>query len=82
MTRRGIQAEPVNTPRRRRITPFRLVSVCMALLVGVTGWGSVREVQLSSDASQLGDLIRSGLEALESGDFTTASSRTPTHSGY
>lgn len=74
VTRRGIQAEPTNTPRRRRITPFRLVSVCMALLVGVTGWWSVREFQLSSDASQLGDLIRSGLEALESGDFTTASS--------
>jgi len=74
VTRRGIQAEPANTPRRRRITPFRLVSVCMALLVGVTGWWSVREFQLSSDASQLGDLIRSGLEALESGDFTTASS--------
>ena len=74
MTRRGIQAESASTPRRRRITPFRLVTVCMVLLVGVTGWWSVREFQLSSDVSQLGELIRNGLESLEAGDFTTAAS--------
>ena len=44
----------------------------MLVLVGVTGWWSVRQFQLSSDASQLGDLTRSGIESLESGDFTTA----------
>ena len=72
VTRRGIQVESSYTPRRRRITPFRLVAVCMLLLVVVTGWWSVRQFQLSSDASQLGDLTRSGIESLESGDFTTA----------
>ncbi len=44
----------------------------MLLLVGVTGWWSVRQFRLSSDASQLGDLTRRGIESLESGDFTTA----------
>ena len=72
VTRRGIQAESSYTPRRRRITPFRMVAVCMLLLVGVTGWWSVRQFRLSSDASQLGDLTRRGIESLESGDFTTA----------
>ena len=72
VTRRGIQAEPAHTPRRRRVTPFRLVALCMVMLVGVTGWWSLGQLQLSSDASRLRDLMRTGLESLEAGDFSTA----------
>ncbi|MED5399237.1 MAG: hypothetical protein VX669_02545 [Planctomycetota bacterium] len=72
VTRRGIQEDSDLTPRRRRITPFRLVAVCMVLLVAGTVWWSVREFQFSNVAGQLGDLARSGLESFDSGDFTAA----------
>ncbi|MEE3364610.1 MAG: hypothetical protein VX304_03110, partial [Planctomycetota bacterium] len=72
VTRRGIQEDSDLTPRRRRITPFRLVAVCMVLLVAGTVWWSVREFQFSNVAGQLGDLTRSGLESFDSGDFTAA----------
>ncbi len=44
----------------------------MVMLVGVTGWWSLRQLQLSSDASRLRDLMKSGLESLEAGDFSAA----------
>ena len=72
MTRRGIQVEPAHTPRRRRVTPFRLVAACMVMLVAGTGWWSLGQLQLSSDAGRLRDLMRDGLESLEAGDFSTA----------
>ena len=72
VTRHGIQEVSNRAPRRRRITPFRLVSVCMMLLVGGTVWWSVREFQFSNMAGQLGELTRSGLESFESGDFKAA----------
>ncbi|MEE3283303.1 MAG: hypothetical protein VX311_01885, partial [Planctomycetota bacterium] len=69
VTRRGIQEDSDLTPRRRRITPFRLVAVCMVLLVAGTVWWSVREFQFSNVAGQLGDLARSGLESFVWGDL-------------
>ncbi|GIS61186.1 MAG: hypothetical protein CM1200mP2_34110 [Planctomycetaceae bacterium] len=72
MTRRGIQVEPAHTPRRRRVTPFRLVAACMVMLgQGPVGgaWGSCA---LQRPRARLRDLMRDGLESLEAGVFSTA----------
>ena len=72
VTRRGIQSESSYAPRRRRVTPFRLVAVSMLVLIGLTGWWSVRQYRLSRDAGQLGEWTRRGLESFELGAFTVA----------
>ena len=72
VTRTGIQAESVHTPRRRLLTPFRLVGGCMLLIVGATVWWGVQRAQLASDAGRLNDLTRGGMESLAAGDFVSA----------
>ncbi len=72
VTRRGIQSESSYAPHRRRVTPFRLVAVSMLVVIGLTGWWSVRQYRLSRDAGQLGEWTRKGLESFESGAFTVA----------
>ncbi len=72
VTRTGIQAEPVHAPRRRLLTPFRLVGVCMLLIVGTTAWWGMQRARLASDAGRLNDVTRTGMESLAAGDFVSA----------
>ena len=44
----------------------------MLVVIGLTGWWSVRQYRLSRDAGQLGEWTRKGLESFESGAFTVA----------
>jgi len=72
VTRTAIELEPEQTPRRRLVTPFRLVGLCLVLVVATTIWWGVRRGRLVEDAGKINQQVRRGLEALERGQFDEA----------